>query len=131
MSYKGDQGNKQSIEVVAGVLSTSELGYVRIGGFPLNIDGRQDLEVRLFSIIETTNAAVECHIRLFDITGSGVVGSDPLYTSSSLVPELRSALVTLGAGDRVYEVQMKMGSGLAPDKVTCSHCRVEVNWSDF
>ena len=131
MSYKGDQGNKQSIEIVGGVLSTSELGYVRLGSFPLNIDNRQDLSVVLYGILETTDITSACQIRLFDVTAGSPVGSDPLFSSPSLTPELKSNVVTLGAGDRVYEVQMKMSSGAAPTKVSCSHCRIEVNWSDF
>jgi len=117
---------------MAGVVTTSFTGYTRIGSFTLNpieyLLGIQVVTITVEAIIEDSNSN-NCDIRLFNVTNNEVIGSDPLFTTTSATPVEVTSEVTLPNGDRLYEVQMRMRTGTAPDTVTCSGSRVVASQS--
>lgn len=131
MSYRGSRANLVTI-TAATEGSTSSTMYQRIGGFSLNIDeySGKNLEVSFEALLETTDISHYAYLRIYDVTGGSVVGTDPLFSSRSLIPEKHSDTLSLGAGDRVYEVQLRMDSGASPDVVSCAAARLNLSWSD-
>lgn len=134
MSYEGQNANILHVPIVGYVAVTSAVGYSRIGSFTFNKDlfTGLNLTAELVVVLEATNASHAANVRIFDVTHSAVFGADPLLTSVSPTPEKKVATLTgLPSGDTLYELQLKMASGTAPDQVVCSHALLRLTWSDF
>jgi len=131
MTFEGKNANLLMIPIVAGVATTDTNGYTRIGSFELEADALPDPSSELRLVLETSNVLNNADIRIFNVTTSLVLGADPLLTTVSLTPVFLTAALTPTAGSNLYELQMKMRIGTAPDQVTCSHAVVLYSWSDF
>ena len=80
----------------------------------------------LQAIVETTNVANACQVRLYNHT-LGATEKD-LVDGTSLDPEYKSEAITPASGSNTYELLLKMGAGASPDKVIVSHVRIKGVW---
>lgn len=133
MSYEGASANLVTIPVVGGVVAVDTNGYTRVGSFFLDMTSFIGLEpaADLAVILETTDVANNADVRVYNVTTSSVLGADPLLTTTSLTPVRLSTVIVPTAGGNLYELQMRMRVGLAPDQVTCSNAFVLISWSDY
>ena len=116
--------------LLSGIASTDSLGYTVIGGIQFNPAVYGATSVRFEALLETTNASDSAILRIWNVTDSVVVKADPLVTSTSLTPELLNSALTTGthlpSSSKTYELQMKMGAGSSPDRVTCKMAKFVV-----
>jgi len=80
------------------------------------------------ALLETTNVANSADLRLWNVTDSVSAGT---LTSSSLTPAFVTTGLLVGTAlplaGKVYELQLKMGAGTTPDRVTCKMARFSFN----
>lgn len=114
--------------------STSMTSFVRAAMFEFNPSivayaGSGTRTIKLRVIAETTGPLMT--IQLYNVTTStAVVGSS--LTSTSLTPELLSTddlTSNLSAGSALYEVQIKMASGLPADVVNLDYAGLRLEWA--
>ena len=123
------QMGPRMLPFLTGETSTSATGYVRIGSLAFDKGNYVYSSIILEGLLETTDVANAAQMRLYDVANAAVIGTDPLLTSTSLTAEyLYSADLTLPSGFTIYELQMKMGAGAAPDVVICTHAQLLMNW---
>ena len=130
MSFRGKGKEQDVIYALSGVVTTSLNGYIRLGSFiiddALYLNPTASIEV----VLEDSNSNW-CDIRLYDVTGMAVVDADPLVSTQSATPALATTAFTLSSGATLYELQMKMRGGVAPDTVLCSSARVTIRHDGF
>jgi len=119
------------LSISPGVVSTDLNGYVAIGGIYFDPTAYQSgfllpagTIIKFEALLETTNVANSADLRLYNVTDATPVGT---LTSTSLVTEFQTTNLTVNTdiplAAKVYEVQLRMGAGTAPDIVTCKMAR--------
>lgn len=108
--------------VVAGAQQVASTGYQLVSSFTFNAADYSGASFTLAAMLRTTSALVTAQLRLYNLTDLVVVGADPLLTSTSPDPELKTVALAspadLPAGLRTYELQLKK-SAAGVDVVTC------------
>lgn len=123
-----DTNRSELLTIFSGVHSTSSLGYVRVSSFALDsadLSASTCYEVSV--ILETTNATMPAHARLYNVTTGAVAGA--VMSSASLTAQKVSQTLIVFAGSiepgaNVYEVQLCMDNGVAPEAVTLSGAQI-------
>jgi len=114
--------------IVASTEDTDLVGFTAIGATYLDPANFPNLVgVTWQAIIETTNAADAAEIRLYNVTDALVVGSSTLSTVA-LIPTLVSAAITLAAGAKLYEAQLRLATTGTPNRATCKQAQIILEW---
>jgi hypothetical protein len=127
--YSGG-GGSVFIPGVAGSFSTEDVTFSAIGALVFNADtfsGDQTFQ----AVLEVSDGydgydGYTAEVRLYDIAGASVV-ADSTLSSISEIPELQSASVSLGSGNKVYEVQLRITPDGGPGNIaTCKFAGILV-----
>lgn len=120
--------NHTEILAVAGVQSTSEGTYQRAG--TLQVDPTLFPGSRQFTFIasfDTTNAGNAALVQLYNVTDAVVVGS--AFSTTSTVNQTQSAVVTLPAALKDYEVQVRLTSADPAERATVTRAAIVAAWA--
>lgn len=117
---------------VSGYQDTQADSWEEIGGLifnPLEFIGSTTFEFE--ALIQTTIIAKAANIRLYNITDGAVV-ADSVLSSTSLVPDLVSVVLTapddLPNGEKIYAVQVKMSIAGGPnERCICKAAHIKVS----
>lgn len=126
------------IDLFQGVVSTTNTTYTRIAGrdipvdWPATIDGLTRV-VSFFANIETSAAAAQANIRLYNVSDAEIV-SGTVLESTSTSTVLVGGVVTVGAspnnlklGDN-YEIQIARSGGAGGDQAICTSARLSISY---
>ncbi len=101
----------------AATQSTSETaGWTVIGSDQIDSADFAGAAATWVAILNTTNAAAAAQARLYNRTDDVVVAT---LSSASLDSEVKSGAVTLAAGAKLYEAQLKLAAIGAPERAVC------------
>lgn len=86
----------------------TDSAWVVVGAGPLDVSEYPDRDFR-FVVLGWTEEGAKMDVRLFDLTGSATL--DTRQIQSNETTETESSPLSLGAGNRVYEVRARMPTG--------------------
>lgn len=119
--------NQTEIMAVAGVQSTSEGTFQRAGTFQLDPSIYPASQQFTFvASFDTTNAGNAAYVQLYNVTDTAVVGS--AFTTTSTVNQTQSAVVTLPASLKDYEIQIRLNSADPAERATVTRASIIAKW---
>lgn len=119
--------NEKEFLAVAGVQSSSEATYQRAG--TVRVDPTllpSNAQMSFEASFDTTDAGNAALVQLYNVTDAVVVGS--AFSTTSTTNQTQSAVVTLPAGLRDYEVQVRLTSADPAERATVTRAAIVGRW---
>jgi hypothetical protein len=116
----GSGSSPSSISIVDGAQITTQTAYVSVGAISLDATGSYPgKNFSLAIILQTTSASRIGYARLFNTTDSlSIVELDNSLSVRTVPTKLTSSLLGIPAGEKIYELQIKIDSSTS-DAVIC------------
>lgn len=113
---------------VAGVQTNSTDTFQRAG--TLRVDPSlfpASQQITWEATFDTTTGANAAEVRLFNVTDVAVV-SGSTFTTTSTTADTQSAVVTLPASQKDYEIQVRLTTTDLAQRATCTRARLVIRW---
>jgi hypothetical protein len=113
---------------VAGVQSNSTDTFARIG--TLRVDPSifpASQQITWQATFDTTDPGNAAEVRLYNVTDVAVVAGSTFSTISTTA-DTQSAVVTLPASSKEYEVQLRLTTTDLAERATCTEARLVIAW---
>jgi len=119
--------NQKEFLAVSGVQSSSEDTFQRAGTVRLDpslLPSSQ--QITFVASFDTTDAGNAAEVQLYNVTDATVVGS--AFTTTSTVNQTQSAVVTLPASLKDYEIQVRLTSADPAERATVTRAAILATW---
>lgn len=109
---------------IAGLASASTSSFTVVGRFQLDASAFPPGTSFAFQAILEATPGQTAELRLYNVTDAGAISGSTLSTSNA-TPTLVSVSVSLPAGSKMYEAQLRLSSApAAADRATCTRAEI-------